>query len=139
MLKLAKNIKTHKSTVLLSLGEPIFCEKIPETSYTFVEDETPILSFRLCGVPEPIVTWKFIEEISNKVLPSESAPVNNAKGKLASYAYQYSVPLPLMRRKNCGKMLLLSTSGGWNYSRNRSDYRFPVYVKCKFSRVYCIN
>ena len=116
----------------MSLGEPAFCEQIPEKFYTFVEAEMPILSFKLCGVPEPILTWKFIEEISNKVLPSESTPVNNAKGKLESFAYQYSVPLPLMRRESCGKMLLISTSGGWNYNRNRSDYRFPVYVKCKF-------
>ena len=125
--------------MFLSLEEPTFCEQIPEKSYTFMEDKTPILSFKLCGVPEPIVTWKFIEKMSNKVLPSGSTPVRNAKGKLASYAYQYSVPLPLMRKENCGKMFLLSTSGGWNYNRNRSDYRFPLYVKCKFNRVYCIN
>ena len=125
--------------MFLPLEEPTFCEQILEKSYTFMEDKTPILSFKLCGVPEPIVTWKFIEEISNKVLPSGSAPVRNAKGKLASYAYQYSVPLPLMRKENCGKLFLLSTSGGWNYNRNRSDYGFPVYVKCKFNRVYCIN
>ena len=73
--------------MFLPLEEPTFCEQILEKSYTFMEDKTPILSFKLCGVPEPIVTWKFIEEISNKVLPSGSTPVRNAM--LINIRYRY--------------------------------------------------
>ena len=82
------------------LGGPEFLKGL-KSSYTFGSNVTPVIHFTLNGVPAPNVTWWLHEDYAG-----------NASGEqVDSYTYQYSIQLPKLSQKTCGRQLVLKVSG----------------------------
>ena len=83
----------------LYLGGPEFLKGL-ESNYTFGSNVTPVLNFTLHGVPAPNVTW---------LHKDYAGYVSHEKND--SYIYKYSVQLPKLTQKTCGRQLVLKASG----------------------------
>ena len=87
--------------VCLNLGGPEFCEGILQSRYTFSENDTQVINVTLCGVPAPILQWKFHH------FPTKNA-TRNARNH---YTYEYSIELPKLTQETCGRKLILNATG----------------------------
>ena len=102
------------------IGGPEFCEEKPPKEYTFKETENPTISFTLCGVPKPSVTWKF-----NRGLIREVNLVRNSY-----YAYRCNITLPKLRRPVCKGYISIKADGFLNYG-HQMNIKVPVFSECK--------
>lgn len=91
----------------LRLGGPQFCQGDFNNSYSFDENATEKIEIILCGFPEPTARWKFDDSAFNNVTPT---PVN-------SYTFKYSIQLPQLTQKMCGKELAFEATGGINRTK----------------------
>ena len=70
-------------------------------NYTFDSSVTPVINFALRGVPAPNVTWLLHKDYAG----------NASREKSDSYTYKYSMQLPKLTQKTCGRQLVLNVSG----------------------------
>ena len=82
------------------LGGPEYLKGL-NSSYTFGSNVTPLINFTLNGVPVPSVTWQ---------LPKDYAG-NASREQRDSSTYKYSIQLPKLTQKTCGRQLVLKASG----------------------------
>ena len=89
-----------------------------ESNYTFGSNVTPVISFTLRGVPAPNVTWLLHKDYAG----------NASREQSDSYTYEYSIQLPKLTQKTCGRQLVMKVSG-----YNMAERTTTVFVtKCKY-------
>ena len=86
---------------LIYLGGPEFCEKDLKSNYTFGIDVTPVINVTLCGVPAPVVRWRF----------HGGANAVATRKEINSHTYQYMIQLPNVTQKLCGREITLNFIG----------------------------
>ena len=87
-------------------------------SYTFGSNVTPVINFTLRGEPAPNVTWQLHEDDAGNATREQSD----------SYKYEYSIQLPKLTQKTCGRQLVLKASG-----YNMTERITTVFVTdCKY-------
>ena len=100
---------------LLYLGGPEFCQEDLKSNYTFGGNDYQVINVILCGVPAPVVHWKF-QNGSNFVATRE--PIN---------AYTYKYMLPTVTQKSCGREITFHAKGKTTLER-----KLLVFLaKCK--------
>lgn len=85
---------------VLHLGGPEFCQGGFPINFTFEENSTPRISVTICGLPQPEVQVEFI---------GQNVKVTNAT--VNSYTYNYTLLLPQLTQKTCGKELTITATG----------------------------
>ena len=70
-------------------------------NYTFNLTVNQVIDVTLCGVPVPNVTWRFPDGNFNYVTPK---PID-------SYKYEYTIKLPTLGQRTCGRDLMLKATG----------------------------
>ena len=99
------------------LGGPEFLKGL-ESEYTFRSNVTPVINFTLHGVPAPNVTWMLHEDDAGKT----------TREQIYIYKYKYSIQLPKLTQKTCGRQLVLKAIG-----YNITERRITVFVTdCKY-------
>ena len=89
-----------------------------ESNYTFGSNVTPVVNFTLRGVPAPNVTWWLHKNYAGYI----------SREQIDSYMYEYSIQLPKLTQKTCGRQLVLKASG-----YNKSERTTTVFVTdCKY-------
>lgn len=89
-----------------------------KSNYTFGIDVFPVINMTLCGVPAPVVRWKF-HDGANAVATREA---------INSHTYKYTMHLPIIAQKLCGKVLTLNVTG-----RATLERKLRVFLsKCMF-------
>ena len=102
---------------LLYLGGPVFCNGNLQSRYNFGRNVYPLISFTICGVPPPNVTWSFHGEGGNAT--SEF---------VKSYMYKYLIRLPQLTQETCGRDLVLNVTG-----YNSTEKRLRLFLdSCKY-------
>ena len=89
-----------------------------ESNYTFGSNVTPVVNFTLCGVPAPNVTWWLHKDYTGYV----------SREKIDSYIYEYSIQLPKLTQKTCGRQLVLKATG-YNMTERTST---AFVTDCKY-------
>ena len=85
---------------ILYLGGPEFCHGAYPRDFTFDDNDSPRINITLCGVSAPVVQGEFIGQKLN---------VQNTK--INSYTHNYTLELPRLTKKTCGKELTVKTTG----------------------------
>ena len=99
------------------MGRPEFLKGL-KSSYTFGSNATSVIKFTLNSVPASNGSWW---------LPKDYAG-NASREKRDSYTYKYSIQLPKLMQKMCGRQLVLNTSG-----YNITERTTTVFAKdCKY-------
>ena len=116
-----ENICEHFLALVLNislyLGGPEFLKGL-KSSYTFGSNITPVITFTLHGVPAPNVTWWLHKDYAG----------NASREQRDSYTYKYSIQLPKLTQKTCGRQLVLKASG-----YNVTERTTTVFVtNCKY-------
>ena len=89
-----------------------------KSSYTFGSNITPVVNFTLLGVPAPSVSWWLHEDYAGYV----------SGEKIDSYIYKYSIQLPKLTQRTCGRQLVLKAIG-----YNMTERTTTVFVTdCKY-------
>ena len=89
-----------------------------QPNYTFGSNVTPVINFALLGVPAPNVTWTF----------HVVAAGNATREPIDSYIYKYSIHLPKLTQKTCGRKLMVKAIG-----HNITEEETKVFViDCKY-------
>lgn len=97
------------------LGGPEFCQEDLQSHYTFGNNVSPVTSVILCGIPAPIVHWKFHDD-TNVVATREA---------INTYTYKYT--LPMITQKSCGRELTFYATGKVTLQRKLRVF----FSKCK--------
>ena len=100
---------------LLYLGGPEFCQEDLKSNYTIGGNDYQVINVILCGVPAPVVHWKF-QHGSNFVATRE--PIN---------AYTYKYMPPTVTQKSCGWKLTFHAKG----KATLEQKLFVFLAKCK--------
>ena len=108
---------------ILHLGGPELCQDSFPSNLTFEENSSPKISLTLCGVPQPVVQGEF----NGETLIVVNTSVN-------SYTHNYTLQLPQLTQRACGKELTVKTTGH-NGSLIKKTRIF--LNNCKY--FYCIN
>ena len=99
------------------LGGPEFLKGL-DSNYTFGSNVTPVINVTLCGIPAPNVTWLLHTDYAGNASREESD----------RYTYEYSMRLPKLTQKTCGRQLVLNVSG-----YNMTERTTTVFVtECKY-------
>ena len=104
---------------VLHLGGPELCQDSFPSNFTFGENSSPKVNITLCGVPNPEVEGKFIDQ---KLAVSY--------GMVNKYTHNYKLQLPLLTQMACGEELAITaTAKGRNDTLN---IRTKIFLeKCK--------
>ena len=104
---------------VLHLGGPELCQDSFPSNFTFGENSSPKVNITLCGVPNPKVEGKFIDQ---KLAVSY--------GMVNKYTRNYKLQLPILTQIACGKELAITaTAKGRNDTLN---IRTKIFLeKCK--------
>ena len=104
---------------VLHLGGPELCQDSFPSNFTFGENSSPKVNITLCGVPNPEVEGKFIDQ---KLAVSY--------GMVNKYTRNYKLQLPILTQIACGKELAITaTAKGRNDTLN---IRTKIFLeKCK--------
>ena len=86
-----------------------------QSHYTFGNNVSPVTSVILCGIPAPIVHWKFHDD-TNVVATREA---------INTYTYKYT--LPMITQKSCGRELTFYATGKVTLQRKLRVF----FSKCK--------
>ena len=89
-----------------------------QSNYSFGSNVTPVINFTLRGVPAPVVTWKLHMEDAG----------NATREPIDSFTYKYSIELPNITQKTCGRELVLTAIG--NITKDRKTKVFVT--DCKY-------
>ena len=100
---------------LLCLGGPEFCQEDLQSNYTYGSNNSQVINVILCGVPPPVLHWKF-QNGANFVARRE--PIN---------AYTHKYMPPKVTQKSCGRELTLLAIGKTTLERKL----FVFLAKCK--------
>ena len=84
---------------LLYLGGPEFCQEDLQSNYTFGNNNSQVINVILCGVPAPVVHWKY---------PNGD---NFAAKRELINAYTYKYMPPKVTQKSCGRELTFHAKG----------------------------
>ena len=104
---------------LLYLRRPEFCQEDLKSNYTFDSNNYQVINGILCGVPAPVVHWKF-QNGSNFVATRE--PIN---------AYTYKYMPPTVTQKSYGRELTFHAKG-----KATPERKLLVFLaKCKSCNV----
>lgn len=107
---------------LVNLGGPEFCKEALQPNYTLSSKVSPVISVVLCGVPPPILHWRFID----------SSNVMATRKTIKSYTYEYLIHLPKLTQKTCGGELVLIATG-----KVVSKWRRQLFLaKCKYQKFF---
>lgn len=85
---------------ILHLGGPIFCQDDYPKDFTFDENYSPRINKTVCGVPAPERQGEFIGQ-----------KLNVLNTKVNSYTHNYTLELPRLTQKTCGKELTVKATG----------------------------
>ena len=109
---------------LVHLGGPEFCEKALKSNYTYTlsGNALPVINVVLCGVPAPILHWRFID--------GSSAMATRKTKK--SYTYEYLIHLPEFRQSTCGGELTLIATGNVILKWRKQLF----FENCKYQDVF---
>ena len=100
---------------LLYLGGPEFCQEDLQSNYTFGSNNSQVMNVILCGVPAPVVHWKFQNGTN---FAATRVPIN---------AYTYKYMPPKVTPKLCGRELTFHAKGKTTLER-----KLLVFLeKCK--------
>ena len=86
---------------LVYLGGPEFCEKSLQPNYTLSSNVSPVMKVVLCGVPAPILHWRF----------KDGSSVMAMRQSINSYTYEFLINLPKLTQKTCERDLTLIATG----------------------------
>ena len=100
---------------LLYLGGPEFCQENLKSNYTYGGNDYEVINVILCGVPSPVVHWKF-QNGSNFVATRE--PIN-------PYTYKYMPPA--LTQKSCEREITFHAKGKTTLEENLLVF----LAKCK--------
>ena len=82
------------------LGAPEFCQGGFPSNFTFDDNSSPTLNTILCGVPQPKVQAEF-----------NGQKVIVIKATVNSYTHIFTLALPLLTQRVCGKELTVTAMG----------------------------
>ena len=92
-----------------------------QSNYTFGSNVTQVINFTMRGVPAPNVTWTF------HVVNADYG----TREPIDSYIYKYSIQLPNLTQKTCGRKLVVKAIG-----HNITEGETKVFVTdCKYSHI----
>ena len=91
------------------LGGPEFCGRDVPSSYNFDEFSKENITFTLCGIPAPTVSWKF----------NHGALMVAPRTQVNKFTFSYTIQLPLLTQKMCGEELFIEATSEYHKTRVR--------------------
>ena len=89
-----------------------------QPSYNFSSSISPVINVTFCGVPAPNVTWRL----------HDSSIADATREEVDRYTNKYSIYLPQLAQKTCGRELQLNATGF-----TRKEETTKVFVtSCKY-------
>ena len=107
---------------LVYLGGPEICEKVSQPNYTLNFNVSPVINVVLCGVPAPILHWRFIDGSSAMA----------TRKKIKSYTYKYLIHMPKLTQKTCGRELTLIATGSVVLKWRKQLF----FANCKYQKFF---
>ena len=110
---------------LVHLGGPEFCEKPLQPNYTLSGNALSVIKIVFCGVPAPILHWRFIDG-SNAIATRKIKK---------SYTYEYLIHLPKLTQRTCGGELTLIATGNVALKWRKQLF----FENCKYQGVFSVD